>query len=551
MLKKDRYINLIPIACFIVVILTMLSYQMRTSTTIVIGDGYFHLSRFFDIAEQIKNHNFNYFQTNYGFDQSGRIINATYGPAFAYIMGFILFISGSFLRFQLISAFISLLIASYGMYYVVNRVTNNMPISIILSLVYITHQPTLNNGITFGSISAMLLPYALLCGVKMIKDKTHPVSWLQLGLIMSIVAQTHLMSTILFSLMLVPFAIVGFINTNNKKSMLINLFAAVGLTLLLTLNVWSILVYFHSINNLSDPIESTGLALGTIKYDMADWLLILVAIMQLIYVVFNFKKSKLNTTATLTGFGFLLIGSNLFPWNHIQAAFPELISSFQYPRRLLLLAVPLILLGIGITSKQIIQNRHTWKLGIISLLFLTFVTVYGHWTQVNTFYSVNAVFNKNIQAACKNPYSDNLFKYLNIPAPDYLPKYNKMSGSKKAELYNSDVVLKKNNFQHKVINGKLQLNWTSNTTTKTQLPIVMYRDSKLVVNGKTKKHITKNAIGVPTVKAKKGINTAILCFNAPKWWKTIVLLTILGWITMIIHLGIVVINKIRFHYNKR
>ncbi|EQE00311.1 putative cell division domain protein, partial [Clostridioides difficile CD9] len=40
---------------------------------------------------QFKTGNFSYFQTNYGFQQSGRIVNALYGPLIAYILGGILF----------------------------------------------------------------------------------------------------------------------------------------------------------------------------------------------------------------------------------------------------------------------------------------------------------------------------------------------------------------------------------------------------------------------------------------------------------------------------
>ena len=40
---------------------------------------------------QLKNGNFSYFLSLYGFQQSGRIVNALYGPFFAYLQGGLIF----------------------------------------------------------------------------------------------------------------------------------------------------------------------------------------------------------------------------------------------------------------------------------------------------------------------------------------------------------------------------------------------------------------------------------------------------------------------------
>ena len=76
-----------PYIVFAIVAFILVSYQIQKHTTILVGDGFFHFSRFYDAAMQIKNHNFSYYQMNYGFNQTGRIINGLYGPFFAYLMG--------------------------------------------------------------------------------------------------------------------------------------------------------------------------------------------------------------------------------------------------------------------------------------------------------------------------------------------------------------------------------------------------------------------------------------------------------------------------------
>ena len=44
------------------------------------SDSIFHYNRFYEAAMQLKNGNFSYFLSLYGFQQSGRIVNALYDP---------------------------------------------------------------------------------------------------------------------------------------------------------------------------------------------------------------------------------------------------------------------------------------------------------------------------------------------------------------------------------------------------------------------------------------------------------------------------------------
>ena len=66
---------------------------------------------------QLKTGKFNFFQSLYSFRQSGRIINAVYGSAFAYCHGFILIIAKTWFRAEIISSFLCLVTAGSGMYF--------------------------------------------------------------------------------------------------------------------------------------------------------------------------------------------------------------------------------------------------------------------------------------------------------------------------------------------------------------------------------------------------------------------------------------------------
>lgn len=66
--------------------------QILNKSLVLGGDSNFHFNRIYDTYMQLRTGNFNYFQTNFGFQQSGRIINALYGPGFSYILGLLLVI---------------------------------------------------------------------------------------------------------------------------------------------------------------------------------------------------------------------------------------------------------------------------------------------------------------------------------------------------------------------------------------------------------------------------------------------------------------------------
>ena len=54
--------------------------QLISNMPIIGIDALFHFNRFYDIAEQMKHGQFNYFMSEYGYQHSGRIVTPLYGP---------------------------------------------------------------------------------------------------------------------------------------------------------------------------------------------------------------------------------------------------------------------------------------------------------------------------------------------------------------------------------------------------------------------------------------------------------------------------------------
>lgn len=116
MIKRKSFDTIIPLILGLILATILLIPQFQIKAGVNLSDTPFHFNRFFDIAEQFRNHNFSYFQMNYGFGQTGRVVNALYGPFFSYILGFLLFITGSWFKFQVLTTYIVFLVGSYGMY---------------------------------------------------------------------------------------------------------------------------------------------------------------------------------------------------------------------------------------------------------------------------------------------------------------------------------------------------------------------------------------------------------------------------------------------------
>lgn len=107
---------MVPFFIFLVLALVLIAYPLINKQTYLGVDSLFHYNRFFDTAMQIKHHQISYFQSNYGFLQNGRMLNALYGPVVAYIGGFLLLICGTWFKFQIVTDLIVLIVAALGMY---------------------------------------------------------------------------------------------------------------------------------------------------------------------------------------------------------------------------------------------------------------------------------------------------------------------------------------------------------------------------------------------------------------------------------------------------
>ena len=543
---KNKIIDyLIPIILSLVIATVLIWTELTTRSGLTLDDTAFHFHRFYDTYQQIQNHNFSYFQMNYGMGESGRIVNALYGPFFAYLMGSLLLFCSSWLRFQILITYLIFLVGGLGIYRLsrkvkLSQVVSSIVTTLFLTTGYIAYWPRSN---AFNSWGAVLIPFVLIQGINLLNNHKNRFSWISLGIVMAIVAQIHLLSTFFSILALIPFFIYGLVLSENKRQIWIDVFKAVGLFIVLTANVWGAFLLLYPTNQMASPIDYSPV-LTAVNLSVAGtstmWtsiteVTLLLFIVQLIYVIFNFKSSKLNTFVTLEGIVFLYLSSNLFPWQFVKDTLPAVTGYLQFPNRFTVVAYPLLFLGIGLTLNELIKS-HGKKIGMIASALAIVVVLFNVRADFNEINN-NITYNKGITSNAKEMKEKGLAPYINkveINSPDYLPVRKKIKSSDITGMLMS-MSLQKNNFEQRALsNGRLELTWKDSTSKVTTLPIFIYKQSELSLNNKVIKPKV-NEIGMPQVQSRKGKNTAILSFKTPTWFTALLYISILSWALLIIY----------------
>lgn len=543
---KNKIIDyLIPIILSLVIATVLIWTELTTRSGLTLDDTAFHFHRFYDTYQQIQNHNFSYFQMNYGMGESGRIVNALYGPFFAYLMGSLLLFCSSWLRFQILITYLIFLVGGLGIYRLsrkikLSQVVSSIVTALFLTTGYIAYWPRSN---AFNSWGAVLIPFVLIQGINLLNNHKKRFSWISLGIVMAIVAQIHLLSTFFSILALIPFFIYGLVLSENKRQMWIDVFKAVGLFIVLTANVWGAFLLLYPTNQMASPIDYSPV-LTAVNLSVAGtstmWtsiteVTLLLFIVQLIYVIFNFKSSKLNTFVTLEGIVFLYLSSNLFPWQFVKDTLPAVTGYLQFPNRFTVVAYPLLFLGIGLTLNELIKS-HGKKLGMIASALAIVVVLFNVRADFNEINN-NITYNKGITSNAKEMKEKGLAPYINkveINSPDYLPVRKKIKSSDITGMLMS-MSPQKNNFEQRALsNGRLELTWKDSTSKVTTLPIFIYKQSELSLNSKVIKPKV-NEIGMLQVQSRKGKNTAILSFKTPTWFTILLYISILSWALLIIY----------------
>lgn len=527
------------VSLFIIVFAILLvTPQLFTRKVILGSDSIFHYNRFYEAAMQLKNGNFSYFLSLYGFQQSGRIVNALYGPFFAYLQGGLILISGTWFRYQIVSRVLLHILAESSMYALLKQCKVKTSIALSLGLLYATtfsiQYWTMRQG--FSSWGAALLPYCFIPAIHYVFYQR--VDQVRLALSMALIFQVHVLSALMLVMMYLPFYIYTFVKVtaSKKKETIVKVLIAVILFLLLTVNVWGVLLYLRGANHLLDPFINREIGKNGIDGTARYWLytpisLMVLLILQFIYAIVNWKKlARWKRILHFIYFVFFFLSTGLFPWQYLVEngnTFAELI---QFPFRFFVPATILLLAITGLTVTRFVN----WRKSIAVLLF-AFAGVGLIQNIMDTTDRVkSAAQDGELISIVKHTYVEgdyqtisltmndsDLSQFLNLvvkPTPDYVPIYGTIGKQNTYDLYYENIVT--NQRTEKLIEDNyLVLTWQADEGEELNLPIVVYKDSILTLNGKEldKDDYNLSTIGTPTVSSQEGKNKLELRYQEPKW----------------------------------
>lgn len=512
--------------------------QLFTRKVILGSDSIFHYNRFYEAAMQLKNGNFSYFLSLYGFQQSGRIVNALYGPFFAYLQGGLILISGTWFRYQIVSRVLLHILAESSMYALLKQCKVKTSIALSLGLLYATtfsiQYWTMRQG--FSSWGAALLPYCFIPAIHYVFYQR--VDQVRLALSMALIFQIHVLSALMLAMMYLPFYLYTFVKatTSKKKETILKVLIAVILFLLLTVNVWGVLLYLRGANHLLDPFINREIGKNGIDGTARYWLytpisLMVLLILQFIYAIVNWKKlARWKRILHFIYFVFFFLSTGLFPWQYLVEngnTFAELI---QFPFRFFVPATILLLAITGLTVTRFVN----WRKSIAVLLF-AFAGVGLIQNIMDTTDRVkSAAQDGELISIVKHTYVEgdyqtisltmndsDLSQFLNLvvkSTPDYVPIYGTIGKQNTYDLYYENIVT--NQRTEKLIEDNyLVLTWQADEGEELNLPIVVYKDSILTLNGKEldKDDYNLSTIGTPTISSQEGKNKLELRYQEPEW----------------------------------
>ncbi|MFS0962825.1 hypothetical protein [Enterococcus durans] len=521
--------------------------NILTHKLVIGADAPFHYNRFYDAAEQFANWDFHYFPSMYGFQQSGRIVNAVYGPLFAYFQGLIVLLSGSWFHYQILSNFILFLISGWSMLtllkYVHVKNWVSVPISVLFMTTYSIQYWAVNQG--FTSWGTCFYPLCMIPMVDFVVHRRFPV--LKVTASIALMTQIHLLSSVMLALMYVPFYLYYFFDQNEKGKALLQLGKSVLLYFVLTANIWGGLALVYSGNKILPPFVNREMSQKAINLDGSYWLTypkifsLILFIGFLLFLLFRRRYDPFTKLLLRSSIVFFLLSTSLIPWTTLVEKQVPFISLIQFPFRFFVPFTLLFLLFLALALNQ--WEKKTWY-RTLSVLFLlvasaqTLQNLYKHldrW-ESETFVSRHTYLFDIPEQARKTFYSQDMSTSLFVfqkTTPDYLPIY-KDTTANKYDRYNEEILEGETTFIKTHPDGRLTIKWKNNGQKTVHLPVIVYDRTVLLQNGKPLTDYELTDIGTPIVKQHNGINEITLYYDLPLFFYFIIGLTFIGWLILFI-----------------
>jgi hypothetical protein len=516
------------------------------------SDVVFHFNRFYETSQQIKEGNYQYFLSIYGFQQSGRIVNALYGPFFAYFQGILVLISHSWFQYQLLSNGLLYLLAGTSMYTLLRKLNVSGWLSVGMGILFMTTYSIQywveRQG--FSAWGAAILPFCLIPLIDMMRF--HRIRPFAVGVSVAALFQIHVFSSVLLVLIYIPFFLSTFLKSQEKKQLLLHLAAAIGIFLLLTANIWLAMLDLYRSNQLLPPFVNHNMEQNTITGTSSYWwtspyLFPLLCGVFFAGALMKWRQlSKGLKMLTVVAGIFFLLSSNYLPWQWLASLENPLIELIQFPFRFFVPATVLILAGLCLLRPYVADSRLNRPIWLILLLIVSVgqimfqtSTKMSEWQSSDSAVKVrnhSYLFTSDQQTLKEAYFSQDKAKALVLfqrSTPDYVPIYRETKENK-YNAYGEQIIEKNNTVQKAVVNGQLILRWQGDDSGWKALPVINYQRTTLQLNGQPLKpsDIKLSTIGAVSVKQQTGLNELIVDYDAPWYFDWGLWVTMVSWLLL-------------------
>lgn len=571
-----------PIVIIFFISIFIVSPIILNKTPVLGVDGYFHYGRIYEAALQIKHLNLSTLNL-YSFQQSGRVVNALYSPFLTYLLGVLLLISGSWLKFQIVLNILVLFTAGLITYFISRKIGFSKNISIGLGTIYLSTNAIASFLIVSGwrSIGLAFLPLIILPMIDMLNSNFKLKNSLVLALAVSLQVQGHLLSAAFAIPVLISAFVVGFIQTHKKWLMIKYLVIAIFTSIILCLN--TILPYLqlsthnilvpptsidvtNSIFNPFDVLSTNGISLLGNHISVSENILAILSMLGIAIIIMFWKRiSILSRILIISGLAYFVLGSNLMPWPIIQLNLPEIRNFLQFSFRFTLVGEIFVLIGTLLAMKELVNSTDfnfnkllefivitMSVISVISLVTSVSNNVISNYRQTTSIAQSAAINPKDLRlkpmnghpvntttdlrAAWSNRDLSQLINTVDRTTPDYLPitKFNN-----KEDYYGlyTEHVLEKHSLFNKDVrsHGILHISWIQNKAHQIEVPAFIYKNTIAHLNGKKINAITisKTPIGTININGVKGKNSLTLQYKTSHIFNLMVIVSDLSWLILI------------------
>lgn len=530
--------------------------QIAMQSMVIGSDSIFHFNRFFDTASQIKHGNFQYFSHMYGFQQSGRIVNALYGPLMAYFQGLLVLISPSWFVYQILSNFILYLIAGLSMYcfLAVNSIRKDA--SLFISIIFMTTF-SIQYWVTrqgFTSWGAALLPLCLLPIIYFKEKNTFNI--FQVGFFMALITQIHMFTALLLAIIYFAYFLILFFKKNaNKLNLALSLVYSILLFLFLTLNIWYSIFIIYKGNTIVAPFVNNTMYLNTITANSSYWLLNPIFLLIFIAFKFNHDIKSWKTYGVfdkVTSFlllMFLLLTTNVIPWKFLSENNLLGVRSIQFPFRFFVPFTVLLLISVAkiLDSTSLFSENKKWfKLILVfSLIQGIALSVFSllQWQSNDPIPSSKHQFlyTDNSETLRQSFFSRDKslsLEFVQKSTPDYLPAYHDDESNKYLQ-YEKYILDENPKYKKSIENNSLVIIWEGESMNRRNLPVIIYQNTEVEHNNKslTTNNMDLSPIGTPIISDEIGENVLKVSYKNSKVFSSILFITIITWIVSVLLVG--------------